>query len=229
MNFVIFDVDGTLTNTYYADDDCFKRTLDAVLPDHNLSNYWEGCAHATDSAVADFVYNRLFGRSPNSAEISRLQQTFVRLLQQKQVENPAFFYEIPGAHNILSTLKEHENLEVGISTGGWRVAAHFKLSIAGIDFEHAHFMGSDEHHAKLDFTQALIDRTKNTLGRNGFSSITYVGDSVYDFKTAQALGAHFIGVDNKDDGRLITAGAENVIKNFEVDRGKFLELLSNYC
>lgn len=225
MDFVIFDVDGTLTNTYYADDDCFKRALDEVLPEHNLTNYWEGCAHATDSAVADFVYRRLFGRSPNDAEIALLQQTFVRLLQEKQAQNPAFFYEIPGAHNMLSTLKVHQNRAVGIATGGWKAPAHFKLNIAGIDFEHAHFMGSDEHHAKLDFTSALIDRTKDALGRDAFSNITYVGDSVYDFKTAQTLGVKFIGIDNKGDGRLVEAGAQYVIRNFEVDRDRFLELL----
>lgn len=223
MDFIIFDVDGTLTNTYYADDDCYKRALDHVLPAHNLTNYWEGCAHATDSAVADFVFQRLFQRSPNASELEELQSTFVRLLQEKQQTTPRFFEEIPGAGKVLKTLQAKPQV-VGVATGGWHRPAHFKLNTANIDLSGVHFIGSDDHFAKLDFTQALIDRTSAKLAVD-FERIIYVGDSVYDFKTAQALGLEFIGIDHKEGGYLKEAGAPRIIKNYAQDWDEFWSYL----
>lgn len=224
MHFIIFDVDGTLTNTYYDDDDCYKRALDAVLPDHDLLNYWDGCPDYTDSAVADFVYNRLLKRSPTNSELHVLQNTFVRLLQEKQVQQPAFFNEIDGAGDMLTHLNSVDDLMLGISTGGWHRPAHYKLNTAGINTTGTHFIGSDDHFAKLDFTRALIDRTQSTIGQR-FERITYVGDSPYDLKTAQKLGIEFIGIDDKGLDRLKAVGALRVIRNYRDNWNDFLEWL----
>ena len=51
MPLVIFDIDGTLTQTTNADADCFVRSLAEVCGFRDVNTDWSGYKRATDSGV----------------------------------------------------------------------------------------------------------------------------------------------------------------------------------
>ena len=51
MRLIIFDIDGTLTRTMKADEECFVRSLAEVCGFNDVDTDWSRYKHATDSAV----------------------------------------------------------------------------------------------------------------------------------------------------------------------------------
>src|SRR5215471_21784601 len=104
MRLVIFDIDGTLTQTMKVDADCFVRSLAEVCGFHDVDTDWSGYKHATDSGVFHEIYKARTGRLPSAFEISRFRQHFVDLLEQMSAG--AAFTPVPGAALLLSRLAE---------------------------------------------------------------------------------------------------------------------------
>src|SRR5881396_4312141 len=102
MRLVVFDIDGTLTQTMKADEECFVRSLAEVCGFNDVDTDWSRYKHATDSAVFHEIYESRAGRSPLPSEISRFRQHFVALLAQASSE--AAFTAVAGAAQLLSRL-----------------------------------------------------------------------------------------------------------------------------
>jgi beta-phosphoglucomutase-like phosphatase (HAD superfamily) len=86
MRLVIFDIDGTLTQTMSADAECFVRSLADVCGFTDVDTDWSHYRHATDSGIFQDIYEARAGRSPSFFEISQFRQHFVGLLAQASSE-----------------------------------------------------------------------------------------------------------------------------------------------
>lgn len=104
MRLVIFDIDGTLTQTMKSDADCFVRSLADVCGFRDVDTDWSGYKHATDSGVFHEIHETRTGRPPSAFEISRLREHFVGLLERMSSEAP--FAEVRGASRLLSRLAD---------------------------------------------------------------------------------------------------------------------------
>jgi phosphoglycolate phosphatase-like HAD superfamily hydrolase len=82
MRLVIFDIDGTLTQTVKTDEECFLRSLVEVCGFNDIGADWSRYEHATDAGIFHEIYQSRVGRSPSPREISRFRQHFVGLLAQ---------------------------------------------------------------------------------------------------------------------------------------------------
>lgn len=213
MQLILFDLDGTLTQTYYSDDNSYMRALSEQLPLEPDYAYWKDCPDLTDSAVMHHIYRKVALRDPHLEEVQQMQSTFLNLLNQKKVEHPHFFHEIPGAKKVLKQLQEEH--VVGVATGGWRAVAEFKLGNIGVNTQDLHLIGSDDHFSKTEFVSALMEDLHQQY--SSFDRITYIGDSLYDMRMAETLGLEFIGVDYKGANYLQEHGVERIVRDYETD------------
>ena len=69
MKIVVFDIDGTLTQTNDADTDCFVRALKDCFALHDIETDWSGYTHSTDAGIMEELFQRHFKRNPSNVEI----------------------------------------------------------------------------------------------------------------------------------------------------------------
>jgi hypothetical protein len=82
MHLVMFDIDGTLTETMKVDEECFVRSLAEVCSFTEVETDWSSYKHATDSGIFHEIHLARTGRYPSVTEVSRFRQHFVALLAQ---------------------------------------------------------------------------------------------------------------------------------------------------
>src|SRR5262245_11540744 len=65
MHLVMFDIDGTLTETMRVDGECFVRSFMDVFGFSDIDTDWSHYRHTTDSGILHDVYASLTGRPSN--------------------------------------------------------------------------------------------------------------------------------------------------------------------
>src|SRR3989442_15621121 len=123
---VVFDIDGTLTDTNDVDDDCFRRAVADIFALVNTSVDWSDAPHITDSALARWLCQTHCRRDPSDAELAGLASHFVDLLRQELARSPASFSATPGARGLFAELRA-AGWRVAPATGGWLASATLKL------------------------------------------------------------------------------------------------------
>lgn len=207
MNLVIFDIDGTVVDSVATDDQCFIQSFEDL---HNIDlsqSDWHDFLHVTDSGLTNEIFETHFGRRPLDEEIQELKDYFYRLLTQRSND----ITEILGAKNTLTSFIDNPKVSIAFATGGWRETALLKLSTIGFELGDLILTSANEHFDRSEITQLAIDKSLQVENLDSFETITYIGDGLWDFKTAHRLGINFIGIDYHQNDKLINAGAEKVV------------------
>ena len=205
MRLVIFDIDGTLTQTMKADEECFVRSLAEVCGFHNVDTDWSRYKHATDSGVFREIHEARSGRPPSPNEISRFCQHFVELLAQ--VSSDAPFAAVEGASLVLSRLADSAEHRVALATGAWRDSARLKMASAGLCYDDYPAASSDDAFDRESIIRLSMQRATERYGKCG--STVYVGDDVWDARACRNVGVSFIGV--ATDGRASRLSEEGAV------------------
>lgn len=208
MRLVIFDIDGTVTQTMKADADCFVRSLAEVCGFRDVDTDWSGYRYASDSGVFHEIHEARTGRLPSAFEISRFRQHFVGLLEQMSSEAP--FTAVRGASLVLSRLADSAEHRVALATGAWRDSARLKMASAGLCYDDYPAASSDDALDRDSIIRLSIERAVERYGRPG--SMVYVGDGVWDARACSRVGIPFIGV--ATDGRAEQLRAEGAVRVF---------------
>jgi phosphoglycolate phosphatase-like HAD superfamily hydrolase len=204
MRLVIFDIDGTLTQTVKADEDCFVRALNEVCGFSDVDTDWSHYKHTTDSGILHEIYETHIGRSPSPVEISQFRQHFVGLLERASSEAP--FAAVAGAPALLSRLVASAEHQVALATGAWRDSARLKMASAGLCYDDYPAASGDDALDRESIVRLSIKRAAERYGRA--SNIFYVGDGVWDARACRNLDIPFIGVATGGRAaRLATEGA----------------------
>ena len=215
MNLIIFDIDGTIVDSVKADDQCFIQSFKELFRIDLSQTDWNDYKHVTDSGLTNEIFETHRGRKPLAEEIEELKAHFYQLLSQQRHA----FREIPGAKNTLAALIENRNISVAFATGGWRETAMLKLATIGFELGDLPLISANEHFDRAIITQLAIEEALSFEKLTDFNTITYIGDGLWDLKTAQKLGINFIGIDYQQNHKLIEAGALQVITDlWEVER-----------
>jgi phosphoglycolate phosphatase-like HAD superfamily hydrolase len=199
MKYIIFDIDGTLTNTTDIDDRCFTQALEETFDFRDIDTNWGNYEHTTDSGIIHQLFLERKQRPCDAEERSRFIRHFCGLLKTEYDRQTGSIQEVPKAGKVLAALCERPDVKVGLATGGWRESALFKLSCAGINIgtcSAASF--AQDGVARRDIIQSTITRMDTRYQhRVPLSSIIYVGDGLWDYRATQQLGIQFIGIENK--------------------------------
>ncbi len=187
-NIVVFDIDGTLTDSVKAHQSAFEGALRSFdFP--SLRTDWGSYKHHSDSAIFTEAWHEA-GRN-GDADLDRLEAEYAWRYDKAVCAAP--FFEIPGAGRFVDYLRA-EGWAIAFATGSLRHGAIHKLSIAGIDGREEIVVSASE----LETREAIVARAgelackatrQNTPGR-----VVSIGDGIWDLKTACNLGYEFIGI-----------------------------------
>ena len=222
---VIFDIDGTLTDTYAVDDECYLRAAAAELGVEPAELDWSDAPHVTDVGIAQYFWRHYRGTDPTPAELRALHDRFVMTLEAELRAAPQRFRPIAGASSVPMGL-EAAGWSVAMATGGWSRSARLKLRAAGLMMDEVPLASSDDGISREEIIRTARRRAEARTGAP-FTRVVSVGDGTWDLRTAAALGFPFVGIGAGERAdRLRAAGASLVLEDLS-DWPRVLAALSS--
>jgi phosphoglycolate phosphatase-like HAD superfamily hydrolase len=205
---LLFDVDGTLTDTTTVDSDCYLQALADLFGFTEVDGDWSHYKFATDVGIVHEVFESRNGRAPRRDELASFRGYFLQLLRAASRRSP--FAAVPGAPELLDQLAKHEGIEVGLATGCWSDAARLKMASAGMSYDDFPGASADDAPDRQTIIKLAIDRIRLKSGGN-FAAAIYIGDGLWDARACRDLQIPFIGVASGAQKRqLALAGAVDV-------------------
>jgi phosphoglycolate phosphatase-like HAD superfamily hydrolase len=226
MKLLIFDIDGTLTDTIGVDNECFISAFEDEFQVELTQTDWATFQNVTDAGLFQDLFESNFNKKPTLNEKETFQARFFEYLRLNLVNNPERFNEIRGAKKFIENCLQHYGIKVAFATGGWGTSAKMKLQASGIPYENLPLSCSDRFISRQEILTNAVEQSLRQHSTASFSEVIYFGDGVWDLKTTAELEIRFIGVDAKQDGKLKNLGATQVIKDFSEVESIF-ELLEN--
>ncbi|MFP4528404.1 MAG: HAD family hydrolase [Candidatus Kapaibacterium sp.] len=217
MKLVIFDIDGTLTNTVDVDDICFAKAFKDVFGMDISGINWhriKTLSSGTDTGMAMEIYRSYKKVLPDMNDIITLRETFTRRLKFELITHPEKFTEIPGARNFMRKLCNNSKIGVSVSTGSWKQSGLMKLAAAGMEIGDIPYSSSEFLSKRTEILDDVIQKSKKYYGHDKFDSMVYIGDGKWDYLSARELGIKFVGVDYERTGKLAIAGATDIIHDY---------------
>jgi phosphoglycolate phosphatase-like HAD superfamily hydrolase len=219
MKLAIFDIDGTLTNTNEVDSECFVKAFALEFGITNINTNWANYGHTTDSGITLQIFQEFLGRIPQSDELSRLQNRFLKLLQERYTADSSLFQEIPAASAILQRFREAEDWAIALATGGFKTSACMKLDSAQLNVAQLPIASADDGISREDIVKTAISRAKVSYSQSAdFEKIVCIGDGISDVLTAVQLQLAFVGIASGEKKIILQdAGVEQIVEDFVSD------------
>jgi phosphoglycolate phosphatase-like HAD superfamily hydrolase len=215
MNLAIFDVDGTLININKIEEDCFIRAFAEEFGIVRINPNWAEYTHVTDSGIASQILQERLGCFPSDKELSRIKIRFFHLLKEACDRHSGLFLEIPGASKVIQELKTDPDWNIAIATGCWRDPALLKLKKADVEIVGIPFVSNDDRFSREDILKESIEKSKYLYEIKNFKKIVFIGDGIWDVKTASKLGIPFIGIARGNKAKkLFEEGSDRVFEDF---------------
>ncbi|HEY1233374.1 MAG TPA: HAD hydrolase-like protein [Candidatus Binatia bacterium] len=222
MGVILFDVDGTLTDTMDVDTRCFLQAFVDVCGFADVDPDWSHYRNATDAGIFQEVFESRRGRSPTVSETVEFREHLVALFRSAAQQKP--FAPIRGASALLRRLSERGEYRIGLATGCWSDAARVKMASAGFCYDDYPSASADDAPDRETIVRIAAQRTAGETDREWNRAI-YVGDGVWDVKMSRLLGIPFLGIGSEEQREsLIAAGASDVLPDFSDIHGFLLSL-----
>jgi len=193
MQAIIFDIDGTLLDSFDTDGEMFADAIRAVLGNVRIREAWGMYEHVTDNGIlADVARDNDLDLTPAIARAIE-KNHLERLTHHVDTHGP--FTEIPGARDYVSGLMRRSDVCIAYATGAWRTSAMLKLTSAGFPLSGIPLATSDDHHERAHIMRHALSQLPQPV-----KSITYYGDGEWDMTATSRLGWNFVPVGAKLGG-----------------------------
>ena len=216
-NLVVFDIDGTLTDTTQIHHKALIETLyrmGAKEFDHNFAK----AKHYTDNWVATDVLERISGVLFDAAAKQKFEDIFFELF----VKNT--FTEVKGAREAVYAIVNHTDYAICFATGSFRKPALHKLKGIGLAFPGELLVASNHHVSREEIIETAIKNAQKVNGVAQFEHIISIGDGPWDMTVARGMGYDFIGMGEQHRDELLQNGIKKHCNNWnELD----LDVLKN--
>lgn len=214
MKLVMFDMDGTLTDSFSLDENCYVLAIEQALNLPGVKTAWDAYTHTTASYCLEEIVRQARGTPPTATEARAVQARMVALMAEITRRTGRHTREIPGAAACVREL-QRRGYAVAIASGDWPATAHHKFQTAGIPFEGLPSAFCDVAHPRTDIMQAALARAAAHHGRDRFDRITYVGDAAWDVRACRALGWPLVGIASEGPAdRLPALGVTHVVPHY---------------
>lgn len=208
MKLVMFDIDGTLTDTDAADESAFVEAVEATLGITDINTDWASYPHATSQGVLDEIVRWALGRPASPVECQTVQFQLVGRLTGTAI------HEIPGAAAFLRRLPDL-GFAVALASGDWELSARHKLAAASIRADRLPAAYCDSAHARVDIMRHSLQRALLHYRCAAFEQIVYFGDGSWDVRAARELGWGFVGIaPGPKSSQLRALGARHVFPDY---------------
>ncbi|MBI2497290.1 MAG: HAD family hydrolase [Opitutae bacterium] len=214
MKLVMFDMDGTLTDAFAIDENCYVLAIEQALGLPGGKTEWDTYAHTTASFCLEEIVRRARGHPPTAAESRAVQARMVALMADITRRTGRRTREIPGATACMHEL-QRRGYAVAIASGDWESTARHKFASAGIPFEGLPAAFCDVAHPRTDIMRTALARAARHYGRERFERITYVADAAWDVRACRELGWPLVGVGTDGPAaRLPALGVTHVVPHY---------------
>lgn len=225
MNLVMFDMDGTLTDTFSLDENCYVLAIEQALGLTAVVTDWESYPHASSSYCLEAIVTKARGHLPTVDESRAVQRRMIELMEELYSAKGRATREIPGAGACLRALQDAGHA-VAIASGDWESTARHKLTTARIPFESLPAAFCEASYVRTEIMRAALARAAAHHGGVKFDRVVYVGDGAWDVRACRELGWPLIGVGHGAHGeRLRRLGVTQVISDYR-SLGSFLAALN---
>ena len=189
----IFDIDGTLVDSFGFDDACYISAIREVLGEVYIHNDWSKYKNVTDTGTLRQIMEE--NDIQVEGQIKEVRTKFGELIQQ-YLQNGGKCRPKEGAIHLINKLLATDGYEVGFATGGWEHTATMKLQHAGFNLGNTVLTSSDDGDERV----VIMKKCLLQLG-HCFQRVVYIGDAEWDMQATQELGWHFIGVGARLEGK----------------------------
>lgn len=217
MLLLLFDIDGTLTDTEADDARLFRQALcDVVEGGEPEVGPRESYAEATNAAMVRTILGQLLGRPAREIEVMAVHGRYVELWSKAVESGEIVIRPVPGAPEILAAARRREDVVTAVYSGSWLQDAGIKLAIGGFDLDELAVATCDDSERLSGIMNTAGIYAQAAAGVPGFSDTVVVGDGVWDAKAARAIGAGMVGraEDPERAAALRRAGAAAVVGDF---------------
>lgn len=213
MHLIMFDIDGTLVNSYGFDEACYLKAAQIVLG-VEISSDWEEYSFATDAGILDETIDRYNVSGDRTQIHQKFRKIFTRLTSEHIAKNSDNVIAIQGAAQFIQYLINLENVKVAIATGGWENTARLKLNAANINVDGCAFASCSDHNSRTGIMTVAESRVSSSAP---FTSKTYFGDASWDKEASRVLDYKFVLVGKRIEHEI-------QINDFQ-DKGSILRIL----
>ncbi len=205
-NLIVFDIDGTLTNSVKVHQKAFTEML-IKIGVREVNSEFKSFKHHTDSFIAKEIYESEQNLPFSDVKLNEFESGLNEKIRFEKIE------EIAGAKILIEKLEKETDFGVCFATGSLRRPAKYKLQSIGIKFEEIQLVASDFIYEREKIVEKAIKNASEYYNVDKFKRIISVGDGLWDLLTARNLNVEFIGVGTKNKEILIEKGAKIVYEN----------------
>ena len=225
MNLVMFDMDGTLTDSFALDENCYVLAIEQALGLTSVVTEWESYVHASSSYCLEEIVRRARGHAPTAAESRAEQERMIALMDDLHRRHGRGTGEIPGAAACVEALQA-AGYAVAIASGDWEATARHKLTTARIPFESLPAAFCEASHVRTEIMRASLARATAHHGGAGFARVVYIGDAAWDVRACREIGWPLVGIGRgAHAARMRLLGASHVLPDY-TDHAAFLHALA---
>ena len=196
---IVFDIDGTLTNSVTLYHSVVIRSMH-LMGIKDVDTDFSGYKYHTDSYGLKWNYENNFNKPYNKD----LLNVFEDLIYKELSKHPPVS-EIEGAKDCVNELLD-ANCAVAFATGSLLRPAKLKLDQCQIWYKEGLIATSSISFDREAFVLRAIENAKKYFKIKEFDQIYSVGDGVWDLETAKKLGLTFIGIGKPHKEKLIANG-----------------------
>lgn len=201
-NLIVFDIDGTVTDTVPIHQNAFKNALQLM----GVSNYNDSFGtylHHTDSYIAKEIFELNTKLIFNESKIEAFETYMFESIKNEKIK------EINGAKKIINQIETETNFGIVYATGSLLKPAIFKLENIGIKFEPIQLIASNHIMEREKIVKQAILNAQALYKVEKFERIISIGDGLWDLKTAKNMSIEFIGLGSQN---------EKIMKNSGLDK-----------
>lgn len=221
MKLVMFDMDGTLTDAFAIEENCYVRAIQDALGIPDVRIDWHSYPHTSSTYCLDTVVQQARGRRATPDEARAVQTRIIEIMDEATCRHGRRTREVPGAAAAVQELLRL-GYGVAIASGDWEATARHKLASGGIPYENLPAAYSDVAYARTEIMQAALDRAAAHYGCAHFERVVYVGDAAWDVRACHELAWPLVIVgEGADASRFLAEGVSHVIPHY-LEIAKFL-------
>ena len=184
---LVFDIDGTLTDSVTQHQRAFEEALNS-FPFQRLDTNWANYRHHTDTGIFAEAWERedLAG----APDFEELGKRYAKAYDAAVSQHPVT--EIKGARRFIGEIDER--WIVVFATGSLAYGARHKLAVIDVVTESHVLVTASEFQTREELVEHAVLRG---CARHGFTKprdVVSIGDGIWDLMTARNLGYEFVGI-----------------------------------
>ncbi len=186
-NLIVFDIDGTLTDSVRIHQDAFVKSLNLIgVNEFNIK--FSTYKHHTDSHIAKVIYESSTNNKFDKEKQNSFENHLFELISEQDI------IEISGAKNIIENIENNTDFGICYATGSLYRPAKYKLEQIGIKHIQRLLVASDEIEEREKIIEKAIENSLKHYNVEKFERIISVGDGIWDLVSAESLNIEFIGI-----------------------------------